>query len=115
MKIKTKIALMSIIVIAITIFGYFYLIAQPKSKPIRTGGDLPQVVPSSYISEATAMAKLSESLPIETKEFTLTFNYKVGKYMVTGKDKIDVQSSFDKWYGGSGYTAIPKTRFILIN
>ncbi|MEI8232181.1 MAG: hypothetical protein WCG44_00375 [bacterium] len=109
--------IISIFIFTLATFGVLYLFnsVQPSKHPVSTGGDRPQQVPISTITESDAMEKLSKLLPLKTTNFSIVFDYKKGKYLVTKTDSgVDLQSKFDKWYESSSYKAIPKTRFLLI-
>lgn len=107
-----KIVIITIsIIITILISNFIYKTYQSNKYPTATGGDVPIQLPPSVVLESDAMATLSASLPISTPQFTITFSYKNGKYIVSGVDSANLQSDFDNWYANSEYTAIPKTRF----
>lgn len=99
----------------ITIIGVYYFNSTKILKfPISTGGDKPQQVPANINSEPDAMAKLAKLLPLKTANFSIVFDYKLGKYVVTKTGNTNLQSDFDKWYAQSEFKAIAKNRFTLV-
>lgn len=119
-KIKSNIPLVIITVFLAATIGIFVIIKHNyplllRSKnPTQTGGDVPQQVPATYIKVSEAMAQLNSQLPLNTNSFSISFDYSIGKYVVTpNQPGINISSDFEKWYEESGFTAIPQTRFII--
>lgn len=108
---RKSVLIITSILIVILVSIFIYKNYESNKYPTSTGGDVPLQIPPDVVSETEAMSKLSASLPISTPQFTITFSYKNGKYIVSGVDSANLQSDFDNWYANSEYTAIPKTRF----
>lgn len=111
---KTQLIILAITIFLISLFGTYYYFSKPTTAiPISTGGDKPQQVPREFNAEVDAMEKFGKLLPVKTPYFSIEFNFKKGKYIVTKINSANLQSDFDKWYDHSDFKDIPKTRFLI--
>ncbi|HBD02084.1 MAG: hypothetical protein UX38_C0001G0004 [Microgenomates group bacterium GW2011_GWC1_46_16] len=90
-------------------------ISKIKDIPTQTGGDVFETTPPAEQQYVDATGLIMSQLPIYTPNFTITFRYATGKFIVTRTNlNIDLSSAFQVWYSNSPYQAIPLTRFLLV-
>ncbi|EKD94087.1 MAG: hypothetical protein ACD_27C00044G0002 [uncultured bacterium] len=90
-------------------------ISEIKDIPTQTGGDVFETTPPGEQEYVDATGLIMSQLPIYTPNFTITFRYATGKFIVTRTNlNIDLSSAFQVWYSNSPYQAIPLTRFLLV-
>ena len=111
---RFPIIIMLIFLASIFLSIFYYRRSIAIKYPKSTGGDRIEQVPANYQAEPDAMARLFKVLPLETTNFSITFDYKHGKYIVKGKNNSNLQTEFNKWYKDSLYKDILLSRFVLI-
>jgi len=106
-----------LLVVLIALLGrYFYKRNTfPKSGETGITGGTANLPKPEDISLAEAMTKLKNSLPYSTNFFTITeFDYKTAEFIVVFVNRTDEsEKEFTNWLQNSGFSAIPKERFLL--
>lgn len=83
-----------------------------NSLPPGTGGREPAISEQLKL-EANKKYDLMTKLPLDTSIFTLSYNYKEDKFVVSFKNPSpDNQSQFILWLKSNGYDVIPQSAFI---